>query len=134
RGSTVGTTAAYSPFPFWRCHGNVLLNREPAKTCNGRINQTDTVQHNAGVSAQATLRSDRGGQGNQFTWGGALDRSSVAFVQSTELGYLNPDRSITGVHAFGDGVTGGQLNGEPYDTRVSLDGLIHTFSLYATDT
>src|SRR5204863_242695 len=65
---TDGASAANTPFPFWRCLGNVLLNDEPAKTCNGLINQTDTVQHNAGVSAQATLRSDRGGQGNQFTW------------------------------------------------------------------
>ena len=55
-------------------------------------------------------------------------------MQSTELGYLNPDRSVTGVGAFGDGETGGEVDGEPYDTRVDLDGLIQTFSLYVTDT
>ena len=48
-------------------------------------------------------------------------------MQSTELGYLNPDRSVTGVDAFGDGgVTGGEVDGEPFDTRVDLDGLIQT--------
>ena len=33
-----------------------------------------------------------------------------------------------------DGVTGGEVDGEPYDTRVDLDGAIHTWSAYATDT
>ena len=66
--------------------------------------------------------------------GAGYDRSRVGFLQSTELGYLNPDRSVTGVNAFGDGETGGEIDGEPYDTRVDLDGLIQTFSIYATDT
>ena len=56
-------------------------------------------------------------------------------MQSTELGYLNPDRSVTGVGAFGDGgVTGGDADGEPYDTRVDLDGDVTTWSVFATDT
>jgi len=132
---TSGANAANTPFPSWRCVANVLLNDEPAEKCNGLINRTGTVQHNAGGSGQITLRdtSDRGG--NQFTAGGAYDRSRVDFAQSTELGYLNPDRSVTGVNAFGDGgLTGGEVDGEPYDTRVDLDGLIHTWSLFATDT
>ena len=36
--------------------------------------------------------------------------------------------------AFADGVTGGSIDGEPYDARVDLDGHIQTGSLYATDT
>ena len=75
----------------------------------------------------------RGGS-NQLTAGGGFDRSRTGFLQSTELGYLNPDRSVTGMNAFGDGETGGDVDGEPFDTRVDLDGLIHTYSLYATDT
>jgi outer membrane receptor protein involved in Fe transport len=58
----------------------------------------------------------------------------VGFVQSTELGYLNPDRSITGTGAFADGVTGGDADGEPFDTRVDLDGVTTTWSLFATNT
>ena len=58
----------------------------------------------------------------------------MGFIQSTELGYLNPDRSVTGTGAFGDGVTGGDVDGEPFDTRVDLDGSVHTWSLFATDT
>ena len=41
---------------------------------------------------------------------------------------------MTGVGAFGDGVTGGDVDGEPFDTRVDLDGRIRTWSLFATDT
>jgi outer membrane receptor protein involved in Fe transport len=132
---TSGASAANTPFPSWRCIGNVLLNDEPAEKCNGLINRTRTGQHNAGGSGQLMLRDSFDGGANQFTAGGAYDRSSVGFTQSTELGYLNPDRSVTGVNAFGDGgVTGGSVDGEPYDARVDLDGLIHTWSLFATDT
>jgi outer membrane receptor protein involved in Fe transport len=69
-----------------------------------------------------------------LTVGGAYDRSRVGFRQSTQLGYLNPDRSVTGLPAFADGATGGDVDGEPFDTRVDLDGVIQTWSLYGTDT
>ena len=130
-----GADATNTPFPFWRCIGNVLLNDEPAETCNGLINPTRTAQQNAGASGQVTRRDTVGRNSNQFTVGGASDWSSVDFRQSTELGYLNPDRSVTGVDAFGDGgLTGGEVDGEPYDTRVDLEGSIRTWSVYATDT
>ena len=128
-----GATAANTPFPFWRCIGNALLRDEPAEKCNGLLNTTATRQHNYGLSGQVSKRSSRGSR-NLLTAGGAFDRSAVGFTQSTELGYLNPDRSVTGVGAFGDGVTGGTVDGEPYDTRVDLDGRMHTWSAYATDT
>src|SRR5205814_2620100 len=71
---------------------------------------------------------------NQFTAGGAYDRSRVAFRQSTQLGYVNPDRSVTSVNAFADGVTGGDVDGAPFDLRADLRGLIQTWSVYGTDT
>jgi outer membrane receptor protein involved in Fe transport len=130
-----GASAANTPFPFWRCIGNVLLNDEPGEQCNGLINRGRTGQHNFGLAGQFTLfGSTAGARRNQFTGGGAYDRSSVGFSQSTQLGYLNPDRSITSVDAFADGVTGGSVDGEPLDRRVHLNGVIHTWSLYATDT
>ena len=131
---TSGADAGNTPFPFWRCIGNVLLRDEPAEKCNGLINRTGTKQHNAGGSGQLTLRSSFGRGSNQLSAGGAYDQSTVGFVQSTELGTLNPDRSVTGTGAFGDGVTGGSVDGAPYDARVDLDGRIHTWSVYATDT
>lgn len=130
---TGGATAANTPFPSWRCIASVLLRDEPAEKCNGLINESRTAQHNAGAFAQLTRRDAFAGGTNQFTAGGGGDRSRVGFVQSTELGYLEPDRSVTGLGAFAGGETGGEVDGEPFDTRVDLDGLIRTVSLYATN-
>jgi outer membrane receptor protein involved in Fe transport len=131
---TSGANASNTPFPSWRCIANGLLNDEPAEKCNGLLNRSESSQHNAGGFGQATMRHSFTGGTNQFTAGGGYDRSRADFVQSTELGYLNPDRSITGIGAFADGETGGDVDGEPFDTRVDLDGLTQTFSLYATNT
>ena len=129
-----GATAENTPFPFWRCIGNVLIRDEPGEKCNGLLNQTHTKQHNAGASANSTYFGSANGQHNQLTVGGGYDHSSAHFLQSTELGYLLPDRSIKGAGGFGDGVTGGNVDGEPFDTRVDLDGRADTGSFYATDT
>ena len=129
-----GENASNTPFPSWRCIANVLLNDEPAEKCNGLNNRTRSDQHNGGASGQLTFHTERNRRRNQFTVGGAFDRSDVGFEQSTELGYLNPDRSVAGTGAFGDGETGGEVDGEPFDARVDLDGTIQTWSVYATDT
>ncbi len=132
---TSGANASNTPFPSWRCIGNALLNDEPSEKCNGLINQTQTSQHNGGLFGQVTHRKPMGVRENVFTAGAGVDHSTVGFLQSTELGFLNPDRSVTGVGAFGDGgVTGGDADGEPYDTRVDLDSDVTTWSFYLTDT
>lgn len=124
-----GASAANTPFPFWRCLANVLLRDEPGEKCNGLINRSASTQHNGGTSGQVTWAYAK----HQFTAGAAFDRSSSAYSQTTELGYLNPDRSITGLNAFADGVTGGDVDGEPLDNRVILDGLSRTASVYASE-
>ena len=129
-----GETAQNTPFPYRRCLENVLLLDEPGEKCNGLLNRSETRQHNGGASGQLTWLSAADRTGHQVTIGTAYDDSRADFVQSTELGYLNPDRSITGTGAFADGVTGGEVDGEPLDTRVDLDGQTRTFSVYATDT
>lgn len=129
-----GLDATNTPFPSLRCIGNVLLNDEPAEKCNGLINRTTLNQRSGGLFAQVTRRTTLAGRANVLSAGGGFERSGVDFAQSTELGYLNPDRSVTGVSAFGDGVTGGEVDGEPYDTRVDLDSNVTTLSLFAADT
>ncbi len=131
---TSGEDATNAPFPYWRCIAQGLLLDEPAEKCNGLLNRGQTKQHNYGLSGQMSWFTSPGNHRNQFTAGAAYDRSMVGFEQSTQLGYLNPDRSVTGINAYGDGVNGGDEDGVPYDTRVNLIGRIQTGSVYATDT
>lgn len=128
-----GATAETMPFPFLRCVANVLLQDEPAEKCNGLINRSEAVQGSGGGSAQATWSGRLGGRAHHLTVGGAFDRSRVWFSQSTELGYVNPDRSVAGTGAFADGETGGAVDGEPFDTRVNLAGVVSTASMYAAE-
>ena len=127
---TAGENAANTPFPKWRCIANVLLRDEPAEKCNGLLNRSISQQRNYGLSGQLSWLHQR----HQVTAGVAYDGNGVNFSQSTELGYLNPDRSVTPLGAFADGVTGGDVDGEPFDNRVNLASRIHTASVYAIDT
>jgi outer membrane receptor protein involved in Fe transport len=131
---TTGENSSNTPFPFWRCIANVLLQDEPGEKCNGLTNRSNSLQENVGLSGQLTAFGAIHSNKNQFAAGSAYDRSSIDFSQSTQLGFLNSDRSITNLDAFADGVTGGSVDGEPLDTRVDLHGIINTWSLYATDT
>ncbi|MEP7365926.1 MAG: TonB-dependent receptor [Acidobacteriota bacterium] len=131
---TSGENASNTPFPFWRCIGNALLRDEPSEKCNGLLNRGGTQQRNYGVSGQMSWLGSVGGLRNQLTAGAAYDGNSVGFTQLSEIAYLNPDRSVSGIGAFADGITGGDQDGEPFDTRVDLKGRIHSGSFYATDT
>jgi outer membrane receptor protein involved in Fe transport len=131
---TSGATAANTPFPSWRCIAQVLQRDEPAEKCNGLLNRTRSQQHNYGLSGQMTWVGPRLGVQHQVTVGAGYDGSAVNFAQSSQLGYLNPDRTVTGVNAFGDGVSGGDVDGAPFDTRIDLRGIINSASIYATDT
>ncbi len=129
---TAGETAANTPNPKWRCIANALLLDEPAEKCNGVINQTLTDQTQRGFSLQLNHEGPLFGLRAQSLVGLAYESSSSRFTQGSELGYLNPDRSITGVGAFGDGVNGGDVDGAPYDTRVDLSGRSKTAGLFAS--
>ena len=128
---TSGANASHTPFPTWRCIANVLLVSEPGEKCNGLINRSDTSQTNFGLAAQINGEGRLAGLPHQWVAGVALDVSRVQFRQGTELGTINSDHGITGAGAFGDGVTGGQVDGEPYDTRVDLSARTRTASLFA---
>lgn len=129
-----GATAANTPFPKWRCIAQALQNDEPAEKCNGLITRSSTHQAQWGLSAQ--LAGEAAGPVGTHRWvlGAAYERSRISFHQLAELGYLNADRTVTGVGAFGDGLTGGSVDGEPFDTQVRLRARGHTASLYASDT
>lgn len=111
-------TSGYTPFPYWRCIAQVLLRDEPEEKCNGLINRSQTQQANYGLSGQLSWQGNQ----HQLTVGAAYDGNRVGFLQSSQFGYLTPDRSVIGQPAFSE------------DDRVDLKSRIHTASLYATDT
>jgi outer membrane receptor protein involved in Fe transport len=129
---TSGENAGNTPFPKWRCIANTLLLDAPAEMCNGVINKTATNQSNYGVTGQLNFDGKVFGLASKSLLGAAVDISQSHFTQGSELGYLNPDRSVTGVGAFGDGMNGGTVEGDPYDTRVDLSGRTRTYSLFAS--
>jgi outer membrane receptor protein involved in Fe transport len=118
-------------FPQWRCIAQAGRNAEPNEKCTGVVTTTASRQQNAGLSAQVTFITQQQAYRNQVGIGGAYDASRVSFLQSSQFGYLNPDRSITPVAAFADG---SQDSENAFDQRVDLDGKVHTWSLFGTDT
>lgn len=118
-----GANAANTPFPKWRCIAQVLRNANPDAYCDGITFFSKDVQNDYGFSGQFTKRSSH----NQFIGGASIDRGAVDFTQNTQYGYLNPDKTLTGVPAWQDGATG-------IDSRVALHGVTPNWSLFATDT
>ncbi|WP_442975096.1 TonB-dependent receptor domain-containing protein, partial [Salmonella enterica] len=87
---------------------------------------------NYGLTGQLNFDGRLFGLSSRSLVGAQVDIARSHFTQGSELGYLNPDRSVTGVGAFGDGVNGGNVDGDPYDTRVDLSGRTRTTSLLAS--
>lgn len=127
-------------FPYLKCVANALagaadiMDGEAGEKCNGLINRTRTNQENWGTAGQIALNYDIFKFKNHFLFGGAYDESIAGFKQTTQIGFLNPDRSITPLPFYADGVTGGNVNLAPFDNRVSLKGNTRTWSFYLEDT
>jgi len=126
--------ASNTPFPYLRCVAQVLQNDEPGEKCNGLLTRGNNSQSNYGLGSQLSWHGDAMGAKHLFVAGAALDFGRVDFQQLTQLGYLNPDRSVTGVPAYADGVSGGDVDGEPLDTQVNLRSRTRTWSLFASET
>jgi outer membrane receptor protein involved in Fe transport len=133
-----GANAANTPFPYWSCLAQVLQNDQPANVCTGLLNRTHSEQDNHGMSGQFTWLNQIAGRRNQFVLGAGFDASQVRFTQSTELGFVNPDRSVTGTGAMADGSNAGSVqdangNTVPYDRRVDLQSSTRTVSVFAAN-
>jgi outer membrane receptor protein involved in Fe transport len=120
---TSGEMQANTPFPSWRCIANVLTNDEPNEKCNGLVNRTNLRQHDGGISLQAAFTSNFAGRDNRFIVGGAQLKSRARFAQSSQFGYLTPDRGVATVDGPG-----------AVDASVDLTGDTETRSVYFTDT
>jgi outer membrane receptor protein involved in Fe transport len=128
-----GETQANTPFPSWRCIANILLNSEPNEKCNGLNNRSHTEQHDGGLSAQATFSSALGARDNTLTIGVAQVRSRATFTQSSQFGYLTPDRGVATVAGPGAYADGSQDSENAFDARVDLTGDTETRSVFFTD-
>ncbi|MEP7210803.1 MAG: TonB-dependent receptor [Alphaproteobacteria bacterium] len=131
---TAGENAANTPFPSWRCIANILLNSEPNEKCNGILNRTRTDQSEAGASGQLTFSQPLAGRENQFTVGAAYNASRAHFTQSSQFGYLTPDRGVATVDGPGAFADGTQDSEDAFDATVDLHGRTHVYSVFATDT
>ncbi len=94
---TAAETLATTPFPSFACIANILQNLEPNEKCNGLANRTGTTQHDEGLSGQAAWNTPIGGMQNLLTLGASLLGSRAHFLQSSQFGYLTPDRGIVTV-------------------------------------
>lgn len=117
------------PFPYWKCLGEAYSYNEPIEKCNAQVIRDYDHEHNYGVSAQVSWHAGH----DRFAAGFAWDHSGVTLQQTTQFGYLNPDRvSITTIPFYADGTS--NSNGVPVDARVNLHGSVNTPGVYATDT
>lgn len=129
---TSGANSSNTPFPYWRCIAQALQGAEAAEKCDAFLTRSWTNQNNYGVAAQGTYSSGSGDRQNRFTAGFAVDHSSIDYVQNQQFGYINPDRTMTGINAWADGST--SVNDVPFDTRVDLRGTPTTGSVFLADT
>ena len=128
-----GETAANAPFPQWRCIANILLNSEPGEKCNGLNNRTRTRQYQVGGNAQLTLATPVGAGSNRLTAGISYEYSRARFGQTSQYGYLSPDRGVVTVEGPGAFADGTQDSEDAFDARVDLIGRTTGWSAYATD-
>ena len=128
-----------TPFPSQRCLANALLSnsdpgKEPAEKCTGLLTRSNNTQRNEGLVLQSNWEGEQGAAKTQTLLGAALDIGHVRYSQMSQLGYINADRSVVGVPAWGDGVSGGTIDGTPWDTAVELQGRSETRSLFGSRT
>ncbi|HEU0066637.1 MAG TPA: TonB-dependent receptor [Sphingomonas sp.] len=128
-----GETAGNTPFPSARCIADVAANDEPNERCNAVLNRTRTDQQEWGGSAQGVWTAPALGGSNRLTLGAAYQRSVARFGQSTQFGYLTPDRGVVAVDGPGAFADGSQDSEDAFDARVALTGRTYGIGVYASD-
>jgi outer membrane receptor protein involved in Fe transport len=129
-----GETAANTPFPKYRCIANALLDSEPNEKCNGLFNRGRIAQEETGVSGQFDWKGRIGGLSNHALFGAAYNGNRAHFTQSSQFGYLTPDRGVIGVTGPGAFADGSQDSENAFDARVDLHSRTHVASVFAADT
>ena len=105
----------------------------PARNATALLNRGDSVQHNFGLSGQVTWRD----------WLAAAQRADRRRAATTAAARPSSNQPSSGISipiaaspAWTRSLTastGGDVDGEPYDNRVDLDGRVNTGSVFASD-
>lgn len=114
-----------TPFPSAACIAQAAENEEPQEACNGLINRSASRQFEWGGTLELALEL----QALRLTAGLAFTASRASFGQSSEFGYLTPERGVIGTGVFGDGTQDFEPD-EPTDVRVDLGARTRSQSAY----
>ncbi len=128
-----GESQANTPFPFWRCIANAQLNAEPDETCNGLISRSLTRQNELGLGGELAIREPVAGIEQSLTLGASYVSARADFVQSTQFGYLLPDRTVIAVVGPGAVADGTQNSENAFDARVDLNSRVASLGFYALE-
>jgi outer membrane receptor for monomeric catechols len=110
-----------------------LLNSEPNEKCDGLINRSQTRQSEWGATLEASASLATGALRHDVTLGASYIGSSAHFTQSTQFGYLLPDRTVVAVSGPGAFADGTQDSENAFDARVDLRSRTTALSAYALD-
>ncbi len=93
-----------------------------------RALQPDAHRAERHAACRASSRGARStaARRNQLTVGAAYDESHAHFTQSSQFGYLTPDRGVATVDGPGAFADGTQDSEGAFDARVDLTGRTHT--------
>lgn len=128
-----GESQANTPFPKWRCIANVLLNQEPNERCNGLVNRSLTAQSEWGFGGELVVRKPIGEIEQSLTLGISYVNAHANFGQSTQFGYLLPDRTVIAVDGPGAFADGSQNSENAFDARVDLHSRTASLGMYALE-
>lgn len=128
-----GESQANTPFPKWRCIANALLNDEPNEKCNGLVNRSLTSQSEWGGGGELVVKGPFAGIEHGLTLGMSYVNSRALFTQSSQFGYLLPDRTVVTVDGPGAFADGTQISESAFDARVGLRSRTESFGAYVLE-
>lgn len=128
-----GESQSNTPFPKWRCIANALLNEEPNEKCNGLANRSLTTQSEWGFGGELVVREPLAGIEQSLTLGISYVNAHADFRQSTQFGYLQPDRTVFAVGGPGAFADGTQNSEGAFDARVDLHSRTASLGIYALE-
>ena len=128
-----GESQANTAFPKWRCIANVLLNEEPNEKCNGLANRSLMTLSEWGFGGELAMREPIAGIEQSLTFGLSYVNARADFAQSSQFGYLLPDRTVVAVDGPGAFADGTQNSESVFDARVDLHSRTASLGLYAME-